>query len=564
MTAPLDIARLLETGGKLLAGGRVALAIQAIERALDLAPDDPRVLLALASAHLANRDREKAAAILLGLAARMEDSPLAAMELCHPLGAAGEPLAALRLLRRVRDSVAPDLFGMLVRKKISEVMILAERLRFAGHPDAALEAYEYALSGVPDSFKVRHDLLLHQIKMGRLEAALETLRRAPAFDDPEMEATFRRYRHLCEWMAEAMAAVPERAGRVRAEASGKPRLVYILPIWGADYVDLCTRHIRSLAAPGNVPALVERFDLRLALVTTAPDHERLVATGVLDLFGDRFPAEVFIMPAELVRNDEHLKPSPVMYSIFSMALHLGIHFAKAIGAAITPMVVDAVFADGALGRLGQLAEQGHEAICLTCPVCDRETFIPAIDARFGAGGGPIGIKARDLTNLAAEHLHLIVRSALVSPANRDFSCPPGVLFWRSGTDMVAHGFHVHPLYISAGRVAAYDSYRFMSVDGHLCADIFPEPADWERIHVIADADEFAYVTLTSNRQEGGTTGRPFSLEQARLYKTDRSMVSAYNEWLFRHPMRFHGIFPPGTPDEYDPALVEEILDWNRP
>jgi Flp pilus assembly protein TadD len=559
MNDPGEVARLLENGRRLILGGQVPLAIKAFERAMAVAPENPRVLMALGSAWLANGESAKAAACFRALLPLVATDPAILFEFCRPLAAAGEPTTALQALRQARTVASADLFARLVRIRIADVMALAGRLRTDGQPDLALEAYRFAAAGRPDDFDVCHELLIHQLQLGLLGEALADLHHAPAFNDPEAAATFLRYRHLCEWMLGALAEVEDRGRRLSANAGRKPRLIYALAMWGEDYVTLCARHLRSLAAPGNIPALAERFDLHLSLATTKRDYEALRTTGVLDLFGGRFPVEPVFMPGELVRRDEHLKPSPVMYFIYSMGIHLGIHLARTLGAAVSPLTVDTVFADGAFGRLGELAAQGAEAICTTCPVCDRETFLPALDARFPQWDAAIHLSPRELMRMVHPHLHIIVRSALVSPFNSDFSCPPGVLFWRSGTDLVAHGFHVHPMYVSADRLARYDQYRFMSIDGHLCANLFPEPADWSHIHVITDADEFALVSLTSNRQEAGTTGRPFSLEQARRYKRDRSMIVDYNTWMFRHPIRFHGVFPAGTPDEYDPALVDAIL-----
>ena len=558
---PID--RLLEDGQRLLKNGQVGLAVQILEQARQQAAENPHVLFALGSALLMNREREAASVHFMTLARMAANDPVFLFELAGPLGASERLDVALEVLRRAKAIAPPDLYQKLCRAKVPDIMVLAERMRFAGNWEGGLEVYSIAATGWPESFNVRHDLLVHQLKMGRLEDALANIADAPSFGDAEADATFARYRHLCEWMRQARTEVPARAERLLKSRGEKPRLLYTLAMWGQEYVDLCARHLRCLATPGNVPALAEDFDLHFVLVTTEPDFRALEETGTLDLFGSAFPVEPIFMPAELVRQDEHLKPSPVMYMILSMGIHLGIDLARAMGAAITPMVLDCIVADGSLARIAEVAREGPEAICFSCPVCDRETFLPELDERFGHEATPIHIDKRDLMRFAGRHLHIIVRSALISPDNPDFSCPPGVLFWRSGQDLMAHGFHVQPLFISAERLARYTDYRFLSLDGHLCANMFPDPGDWSKVRLLETSDEVAYLSLTSNQQQAGTTGQPFSLEQAKLYKTERSMVVDFNEWMFRHPMRFFDIFPEGTADEYDPELVEAILDWGE-
>ncbi|MEO5336317.1 MAG: hypothetical protein H7841_05415 [Magnetospirillum sp. WYHS-4] len=557
-TPNAEAYRLLRHARQLMAGGQPALAIQILDRARGLAPDDIQILAVLATTLLLDRQKAKAAAVLRRLAEGGD--PASLFGLCRPLMGADDPEGALALLRRAESAAAPSLFLALVRKSIADVTALGHRLTNARREDLALVAFRYAAHAMPEDFGVLEALLNHQLRLGDLEGALATVTGAPAFADPSQTQVFARYRHLCEWMRRVLAETPERAARLLATATGKPRMIHATVAWGADYVPLCARHLRCLAAPGNMPALARRFDLRIALVTTPPDYEALRATGALDLFHDICPVEPIFMPVEVVQRDEHLKPTLFMYYAFSMALHAGIDLARALDAAISPLAVDTVFADGAYGRLAELAEDGHEAICMTSMICRRETFVPELEARFAEPNGPIRIKAPDLMGMIAEHMHAITRCAFVSPANRDFSCPPGVLFWKRGRDVIAHGFCLDPVYISAGALARYRTYRFTSVDGHLAANIFPSPEDWKKVRVLADGADFAMLALSSVQQPAATIGGPFDLGQARLYKTVGNLISPFNEWTFRHPIVFRDVFPPGSPDEYDPAIVGAILE----
>lgn len=552
------VGELLRQAQRLIGGGQVALAVRVLERARGLAPEEPQVLLALGTTLLVERRRTAAAAVLQDLAVRTED-PAALFDLARLLTAAEDPEGALAVLEKARTLASASRFAALLRSQLAEVRGLADRLNNARRPDPALAALRLAALALPEDCGIQEALLEQQLRLGDLKGAVGTLAAVRPFEGPDERAVFDRYRHLCDWMAGALAETPARAARLATGGTGKPFLVHATVAWGADYVPLCARHLRCLAAPGNMPALSRRFDLRIALVTTEADFAALQATGALELFRDICPIEPIFLPAEVVRRDEHLRPTSLMYYVFSMALHACIDLARALGAAISPLAVDTVFADGAYGRLAEMAAEGWEALCITSMVCRRESFLADLDARFPDTRAPIRLAVRDLMGMIAGHLHDVTRCAFVSPSNPDFSCPPGVLFWRHGTDVVGHGFCLDPVYVSAAALARYRSYRFTSVDGHLAANIFPSREDWHRVRVIADADDFAMLSLTSERQAAATIGRPFDLRQARLYKTVGSLIAPFNEWVFRHPMTFRGVFPPGSPDEYDPALIGAIL-----
>jgi len=553
------VQRLKDSGRTLLQNNQLEPAAKVLAQALTMAPADGEIAYLLGMAQLTLGDKPGAAKSFIVASKSSHGNAVALFDLCHPLVSADDPVSGWRVIKQAQEAASEDLFRNLIQARTHEIILTGERLTNAGRDDLTLKAYELAASARPDAFDALHKLWTHQLRMGLLSDAQATLTEAPVFDDPGEEAATRRYRLLCDWMSKALAANPKRGARFNQEASdGKPRLVYALVLWGDEYVKAGARQLRTLAAPGNMPALAETFDLRLGLVTTPKDYEALKTTGALDLLAESMPCEPIFMPPELVVADEHHKPTELMYYIYNMSLHLCIDYAKASGAGVSPLAADHFFSDGSWRYIGELAAEGYEAACTAAPLCSRETFLPEFDAAC-PDEGPIILTSRELMGLCEDHLHAIVKRSTVSPSNKDFNCPPGLLFWMDGHDLVAHGFCVHPMFISAERVAKYSPYRFTTVDGHLLGNMFPNPADWDKVKVIESSDDFAQVGLNTDKQEIKTTGRPFSIDVGRQYLKDRSMIREFNEWIFQWPIRFKGLYKKPKPNEYEANIIPEIL-----
>jgi len=538
--------------------GRHDLAARLFEQASSLAPEDPDILFLLGSSFLTFRDLNKAGEIYLKVKALCLDDPRRLLSLMRPLNAAGLPLEALEAIRRAEAIIDKVEFEKLLKAKTGDVIVIAESLTRHGRNDLAREAYLLAQRVFPDAFPALHMLWLHQLRMGELEGALNTINAVPQYPGEAEEATRARYRALCEWAISAFADMPSFANDASKHSNGKPVLIYAMASWGEDYISLAEGSLRSLAAPGNIPALAEKYDVRLLLITPQGSYDQLASSGVFELFDGCFPVEHLVMPDEVVLSQEHLKPTPLMYYTYSIAMHLGVALAKEMNGAIAPLFTDAIFADGSWRHIANLIDQGYEAINGTCPACNREAMTEAVEG-LRTDAGTLELSPDELMSLAGKNLHIIVTSALVSPQNHDFSCPPGILYWRNGTTLAAHGFHIHPLYISAKALATYDHYKFTSMDGHLCLNVFPDESDWGKTRIVENTENYGLVSLTSAHQESVTTKRPFSIAVGRQYLEDKSMIAPFNQWMFRQKIEFQNVFPEGSQDEYDPTIVEAIL-----
>jgi len=559
MSVTETVSRLKATGRKLLQNSRSTTAIKVLQQALEMSPKDGEIAYMLGMAALTNGNKPLAVESFRIAALASRNDVTALFDLSRPLVSADDPLSGWEVIEQAEKTNPSDLFEQLAHSRTHEIVLVGERLTNAGREDLSLKAFQMAARLHPSRFDVLHKLWTHELRLGLLDEARATLRSAPVFDSPDEAAATARYRLLCDWMQETLDGMGERAARFDAAATGgKPRLVYALALWGDHYVAAGARQLRTLAAPGNMPALAEAFDLCLGLVTTPKDFEALKATGAIDLLSDCMTVEPIFMPPELVVADEHHQPTELMYYIYNMSLHLCIDLAKAARAGVSPLAADHFFSDGSWRHIGELAKQGYEAVCTAAPLCSRETFLPAFDTACPQDG-PIVLSSRELMALCEDHLHAIIKRSTVSPSNPDFNCPPGLLFWMDGHDLVAHGFCVHPMFISADRVAQYHPYRFTTVDGHLVGNMFPDPKDWEKVHVIGDSDKFAQVGLNTDHQTIMTTGRPFTIDTGRQYLKDRSMIRDFNEWIFQWPMRFKGLYKKTKPNEYNPNTPKEIL-----
>ena len=103
---------------------------------------------------------------------------------------------------------------------------------------------------------------------------------------------------------------------------------------------------------------------------------------------------------------------------------------------------------------GELPALGFECCGGGNIVAETETFLPALEARFGAEG-PIRISPPTSPALAVEHAHHYFRSQVIAAENRDFGKHPRELFWPVEGGVEIHSVFIHPLFTSA---SAWPSY----------------------------------------------------------------------------------------------------------
>jgi hypothetical protein len=169
--------------------------------------------------------------------------------------------------------------------------------------------------------------------------------------------------------------------------------------------------------------------------------------------------------------------------------------------------VDSIVADGSLQNMANHRHEGYECCGGGNIVAETETFLPALDARFG-GDGPIRISTAELATLAAEHAHHYFRSQIIAVENDDFGKHPREVFWPVDGGIEIHSVFIHPLFTSISGLAKYSRKHFANVDYGMIPRMF---SGRQPIKVLEPRK--AYVNnFTAGSRLYETTGRAFTIE----------------------------------------------------
>jgi hypothetical protein len=138
-------------------------------------------------------------------------------------------------------------------------------------------------------------------------------------------------------------------------------------------------------------------------------------------------------------------------------------------------------------------------------VAETETFLPALDQRFG-DAGPIRISTYELASLAFEHAHHYFQSQIIAAENSDFGRHPRELFWPVEGGVEIHSVFIHPLFTTASGLAKYQRKHFANVDYGMIPRLFTHPGPVK----LMDPSKAYVNNFTAAHRRYETTGRPFA------------------------------------------------------
>jgi hypothetical protein len=210
------------------------------------------------------------------------------------------------------------------------------------------------------------------------------------------------------------------------ETSGRdrPKTRFLLVVWGKAYVDgLMSAALPSFLAPGNLPALAERTDLEVVIMTTLDtviEFSRHAAFAHLE----RLCPVHFVLIDDLVR-------IPNYGLVLTAAFARGI---MAAGAEQTDihfvfMNADFILADGSLRSLAARILAGERCIVAPSLRAREEPLLPELAKAAAVADHVLARGPRDLVGLALAHLHPTVIAKTVNQA-LVHSEPCNQLYWR--------------------------------------------------------------------------------------------------------------------------------------
>ncbi len=351
---------------------------------------------------------------------------------------------------------------------------------------------------------------------------------------PEMEALVRYCLEaypLCHW----------RGKEYRARHPDEEIYVMGAIVWGGEFIENFMQYnLRSMLAPGNLPALGERGSIVFSIITNPAGELQIRRHAVFAQLSRLADIEFSHIPESLLSDLRAGYLSTHFYMFYGIVDHCSIFFAQGANAHLFMIPVDAIVADGSLDAMARYGHQGFGCCGGGNIVAESETFLPALRERYGREP-VIAISSAELATLAASHAHHYFRSQVVAVENRDFGRHPRDVFWPVPGGVEIHSVFIHPLFTTAGTLQRYTRKHFANID----YGMIPRMCENARTVKIIEQPAEAYINnFSAAARLYPTTGRPFShadflREHAYSYPIQKSLFERGQ----RLPCRLSGWTP---------------------
>ena len=298
-------------------------------------------------------------------------------------------------------------------------------------------------------------------------------------------------------------------------------------VWGDEYVGNFLRYnIRSMLSQNNLPALRAQGRIVCSIVTDAAGELRMRQNALFGGLPTWRTSSSLSFRMKSYRSGQRPSSPQFLHSLRDARSLLD--FLRA-GGCLAPVhdTGESIVADGSLSNMANFRHEGYECCGGGNIVAETETFLPALDRRYG-DDGPIGISTHDLATLAARHAHHYFRSQIVAAENDDFGKHPREIFWPVKGGVEIHSVFIHPLFTSASGLAKYNRKHFANVDYGMIPRMISEPNSHQD-HRGYSAE--AYVNnFTAGSRLYETTGEPFTIEDflAAITTVTRSRKACSN------------------------------------
>ncbi len=473
------------------------------------------------------------------------------------------PALFARLLGLPSQPVGPA-SGLTVSglKQQTERLLLDEaRYGCAGQIELAIRQVgktvangEIRVLGAEEEKDAIDQIWINLLRLGLLDELLALIERR-LLPFPDEIVRFVRY---CRQQYDASK---ERGRAIRHRHPDGDLFVMGCIVWGEEYIENFLRYnVRSMLSDGNLPALKRQGPVIFSIVTDVAGEDRvrqdplfteMTAIGQVEFTVISDEMMAILRSGHLVRN---------FYILYGMLDHCSIYVAQAAHAHLFMIPVDAIVADGSLGNMAGYRRQGFECCGGGNIVAETETFLPALDARFGREG-PISITTAELATLAVEHAHHYFRSQILAAENTDFGKHPRELFWPVEGGVEIHSVFIHPLFTSASALQRYVRRHFANIDYGMIPRMF---TDSHTIKVIEDTREAYVNNFTAANRLYETTGRPFLADDFMLShdKYSHSVQRSLFKRAQKLPCRLNGWTAFRSVDE-DVRQLDKLLQANQ-
>jgi hypothetical protein len=265
-------------------------------------------------------------------------------------------------------------------------------------------------------------------------------------------------------------------------APRRPLVVFVLPVWGEPYVtQFLDLNLRTLLAPGNIPAVAEACDCTFRILTTSDQEPYYHGHPMFQLLS-RYCAVEFTAIDDLVFPGVHSATITLAY----------IRGMRESGAAMTGtyfvfLVADFIVADGSFRHLVRHIRAGVNGVTMGNFQIVKEDAEPVIRALVRDASAPLSVAPRALLGIALEHLHPVVLASMPAAGSHTMIC--NRVYWRAGAGTLIARFYLRHMLCIRPETDRFDI-------GSSCDYSFiPEMCPSGRVVAIADSDDCCIVEM---------------------------------------------------------------------
>jgi hypothetical protein len=297
----------------------------------------------------------------------------------------------------------------------------------------------------------------------------------------------------------------------------------VVAVWGDAYIRLlCEIAFPTFLNAHDLEA-VSDHDLHILIYCRATEEQVI-----------RGHAAVSALPEWVTIAFFHIVPEDAVNRYIAMA-KAHAHAAMYCAAEKTRAIIvppDAVFAQGALPRIVEIASAGKRALMVAAP---RLRQLTAHDILLDVLEEHVSLSPRRLLKIGLEHLHPEMNRYFWT--SRQFSTRPFLCFWElPGRGWLCRNFHLHPLMLDFSTLTAAGVLEHDTIDGEFIGHYI---GIWDDIFVEQDSDRLLMFTLTPD--DGFD---PLEVSQNTSVETLRKaayedIVNPVHRWYFTKAIKFH-------------------------
>lgn len=271
------------------------------------------------------------------------------------------------------------------------------------------------------------------------------------------------------------------------EGSPRRAVKIVVAVWGVSYIErFLAFGLASMAAPGNLPAVADLWDVEFVILTAANDFARF-----RDPEADRQFAQFGAV--RLIAIDDLIAP-PIFTVTLTLAFMRGM---RTFGDGMTDAHflfwnADFVLSTGSLSHLETLLDQGSKVVLTGSIRAISEDAAPELLAHVDESG-VLACSGRELTRLALASPHALQVAKTVNQTG-PWALSPNHMFWTVGSDTVlARYWQIFMFCLRPTRaLSAIDGYCDYSFVPALCPD--------EPVHIVDDSDDICLLELQERDQ----------------------------------------------------------------